>query len=176
MNEDQIIIPEGWTYFAHRTNTARWKEDPFAMESIFVRTIMSAITEYDIHQDLRHYGQNHIQGYSIGEGEPFEIRCLICSLPYLYSLSDDAIKNIMLKEFYYDPRNFGGCRGQRHPSIPPKEELVVIGIGYHDEVFDKDKKIIWTIPRRLMYLYDADVKKGKIRTIPLQIPEDVKKI
>ena len=128
MNNKQIIIPEGWTYYAHRSNTSsKWNSNPFEMDMITINRIMSVVTEKDIYQDLRHYGKNHLLGYSIGEGEPFEIRCLICDLPYVKTLDDNnELKNIMLNEFYYDKRNYGGCYGQRHHSIPPKEELIVL--------------------------------------------------
>ena len=29
MEHEQILIPEGWTYFAHRTNTSKWEKNPF---------------------------------------------------------------------------------------------------------------------------------------------------
>ena len=140
MDQEKIIIPEGWTYFKHRTNTARWNKSPFDESVITINKLMSVVTERDIYQELRHYGQNHLQGYSIGSGEPFEIRCLICGLSYLNSMNaNNELKEIMLKEFYYDRRNFGGCCGQRHHSIPKGEELVVIGIGNHDMIyFDKN--------------------------------------
>ena len=169
MENSKIIIPEGWTYYAHRTNTERWEEDPFASNMIIVKKLMSVVTEREIYQELSNYGKNHLQGYSTGKGEPFEIRCLICDLQYLQSLDEnDEIKNIMLKEFYFDRRNFGGCYGQRHHSIPFKEELIVLGIGTHDEVFDNDKKIIWTIPRRFLDFYIREIKREKNRVIDIQ--------
>ena len=129
---------------------------------------MSVVTENEIYQELEYYGKNHLQGYSSGQKEPFEIRCLICNILHLRSLDDNnEIKNIMLKEFYYDRRNFGGCYGQRHHSIPPKEELVVLGVGNHDEVFDKDAKIIWTIPKRFIDFYKEEIKKDKFRIISI---------
>ena len=153
MKNNEIIIPEGWTYFAHRTNTERWEEDPFNTDLITIKKIMSVIAEKDIYQDIQHYGKNQRQGYSSGNGLPFEIRCLICDLPYLSYMPDCEIKNIMLKEFYYDRRNFGGAAGQRHHSIPREEELVVLGIGNYDEAYDTNKKIIWTIPKRFINFY-----------------------
>lgn len=177
MNEDQILIPEGWTYYAHRTNTERWTDDPFSMEAITVEKIMSVVTESDIYQDLRHYGRNHLLAYSTGKGEPFEIRCLICDLQHVRTLDDDNdMKNIMLKEFYYDRRNFGGCYGQRHHSIPPKEELVIIGFGNYDEVFEKERKIIWTIPRRFLDFYKKELEKGNNRVIEIKKKTNSKKI
>ena len=68
----------------------------------------------------------------------------------------------MLKEYYYDRRNFGGCYGQRHHSIPTKEELIVIGVGNHDEVFNRDEKIIWTIPERFIEFYKKEIENRKI--------------
>ena len=81
---------------------------------------------------------------------------------------NNEIKQIMLKEFYFDKRNFGGCYGQRHHSIPKDEELVVIGIGNHDEVFDKEQKIIWTIPRRFIDFYKEEIKNNNYRTIDIK--------
>ena len=159
MDNNQIIIPEGWTYYAHRTNTSRWENDPFKMDIITTNKIMSVVTENEIYQELRDYGKNYLHSYTSGQGEPFEIRCLICSLPYLRTLDDEnEMKKIMLKEFYYDRRNYGGCYGQRHHSIPPKEELLVIGIGNHDEVFDREENIIWTIPKRFIDFYKQEIK------------------
>lgn len=176
MDQEKIIIPEGWTYFKHRTNTARWNKSSFDESVITINKLMSVVTERDIYQELRHYGQNHLQGYSIGSGEPFEIRCLICGLSYLNSMNaNNELKEIMLKEFYYDWRNFGGCCGQRHHSIPKGEELVVIGIGNHDEVFDDEQKIIWTIPKRFMKFYQEEIAKGNFRVIEMQGLEETKK-
>lgn len=173
MENDKIVIPEGWTYFAHRTNTDKWDEDPFDSDKITIKKIMSVVTEKEIHEELEMYGKDHLQGYSTGQGEPFEIRCLICALPYLQSLDDnDEIKSAMLKEFYYDRRNIGGCYGQRHHSIPPEEELIILGIGTHDEVFDSDKKIIWTIPRRFLEFYKEEIENKKIRAIDTQEPDE----
>ena len=170
-NNEVVMIPEGWTYFAHRTNTEKWKEDPFTEKSINIKKLMSVVTESDIYLELKHYGHNHHQGYNFGEGIPFEIRCLICDLPYLQTLSDDnEMKNIMLKEFYYDRRNFGGCYGQRHHSIPEKEELVILGISDYDEVFNKSKKIIWTIPKRFIEFYQEELNKENNRVISFTLP------
>ena len=168
---EMIMIPEGWTYFAHRTNTERWQEDPFHMSTITIKKIMSAIPENEVYQEANRPGAMHIQGYALGKGTPFEIRCLIGSLPYIKALDDsNEIKNGMLKEFYYDRRNYGGCGGQRHPSIPPKEELVVLGIGEYDEVYKEPRKIIWTIPKRFIPLYKKELEKGENRIIDLNPP------
>lgn len=165
-NNQAVIIPEGWTYFAHQTNTARWQNDPFIEKSINITKLMSVVTESDIYYELRDYGPNYHQSYNFGEGTPFEIRCLICSLPYVRKLSDDnEMKNIMLHEFYYDRRNFGGCYGQRHHSIPKDEELVILGISDYDEVFHRSKKIIWTIPKRFVKFYQEEVSKNNNRVI-----------
>ena len=169
MKNDKIIIPEGWTYYAHRTNTERWTTNPFNEDIIIIKQLMSVVTESDIYQELNHFGPNHLHGYGTGQGESFEIRCLICDLPYLRSLDDsNDIKNIMLKEFYYDRRNFGGVYGQRHHSIPKGEELIVLGIGTHDEVFDNEQHIIWTIPKRFIKFYEEEIKKDNFRVIDIQ--------
>lgn len=165
-----MIIPEGWTYYAHRTNTEKWQEDPFDKDEIRITKIMSVVTESEVHQELMHYGPKAIQAFNLGNGEPFEIRCLICDLRHTRELENEEMKEIMLKEFYYDRRNIGGCYGQRHHSIPTDEELVVIGLGEYDEVFEQDKKIIWTIPKRFIGFYQEEIKKGKNRTIGLKSP------
>lgn len=168
MKDNYIVIPEGWTYFAHRSNTERWKYDPFTIDVIKVEKIMSVVTESEINDEFIAYGKNHILGYSLGNGEGFEIRTLICSLPYIRKLdTDNNMRNIMLNEFYYDRNNFGGCYGHRHHSIPKNEELIIIGIGEHDDLFDKDRKIIWTIPRRFVNFYVEDIRKKHNRIIDL---------
>ena len=170
--EDYIVIPEGWTYFAHRSNTERWKYDPSKEETITVEKLMSVVTEREIHGEVAAYGKSHNRGYTSGNGTPFEIRCLIGTMPYVRSLDDDnPLKEIMTKQFYFDRNNFGGCYGQRHHSIPSKEELVVIGIGDHDEVFDRESLIIWTIPRRFIDQYRKDIKNGNNRLIGLHKEE-----
>ena len=165
--DDYIVIPEGWTYFAHRSNTERWKYDPSKEDTITTDRLMSVVTEHEVHSELAAYGKTHGRGYSSGSGTPFEIRCLIGRLDYVSNMSDKTIKNIMLKEFYYDRNNMGGAYGQRHHSIPKGEELVVIGIGNYDEVNESEKRIIWTIPRRFLELYKEDLKKNNIRVIEL---------
>ncbi len=166
---DQIILPEGWTYFAHRTNTARWQEDPFSMDEIVIKNLMSVVTERDVYQELRDYGPTHFQSYSSGTGKPFEIRTLICTPLAVRSMSDDnPMKSIMYNEFYFDKNNFGGCRGLRHHSIPKGEELVVLGIGDYDEVFDHDSNIIWTIPKRFIDFYKKELLKGTNRVIDIK--------
>ncbi len=173
MNNDQILIPDGWSYFAHRTNTSRWDTNPFATDVITTNKLMSAIIESDIYYDLKTYGKDHLNSYNIGQGEPFEIRCLIPRLSHVRTMDeDDPMKNIVLKEYYYDKRNFGGAYGYRHPSIPPKEELAVIGIGNHDEVFDRESKIIWTIPKRFIEFYRKELQNGNVRTIDLNKYEE----
>ena len=175
--DDYIVIPEGWIYFAHRSNTERWKEDPSKQEIITTDRLMSVVTEREIYSELAAYGRNHGRGYSSGNGTPFEIRCLIGDIRYVRAMDDsNPLKNIMINKFYYDKNNFGGCAGQRHHSIPPKEELVVIGIGDHDEVFDKDALIIWTIPRRFIDQYRTDIKKGNNRLIGLHKEEKKEEI
>lgn len=163
----EIIIPEGWTYFAHRSNTERWKVNPLEMSTITVNKgrVMSVVTEFEIHQELEHYGKKSIKSYNSGNGTPFEIRCLIPDRQYVYALPNSELKEVMLKEFYYDKRNFGGCYGQRHHSIPPEEELIVLARGNHDEVFDNDANIIWTIPKRFIDFYKEEVAKGNNRVI-----------
>ncbi len=135
---------------------------------------MSVTTESDIYQDLEWYGKKHKLGFCSGEGEPFEIRSLICDLDYLSTLDDNnELKKIMLKEFYFDRRNYGGEYGQRHPSIPKGEELVVLGIGNYDEVFEREHKIIWTIPKRFIDFYMEEIKKNNARVLAIQKPEDL---
>ena len=168
---DSLNIPEGWTYFAHRTNTDKWEGNPIDNGSIHIKKIISAITENDIKQDVRHYGKDNIKVYSIGKGNPFEIRCLIPSLAYVRSFEgNDDIQNIVLNEYYFDKNNFGGARGQRHPSIPKGEELKLIGIGNYDEIYENESTIIWTIPKRLMEFYKSELAKNNNREISLINP------
>lgn len=68
MSNNQIIIPEGWTYFAHRTNTSRWNSNPFDMNIITINKIMSVVTESEIYQELRDYGKRYLLSYSSGQG------------------------------------------------------------------------------------------------------------
>ena len=97
MEHEQILIPEGWTYFAHRTNTSKWDTNPFEGKSITLKKLMSVITERDIYEELKRNGFESPKGYSLGEGEPFEIRCLICSQLHLSQLDNPKIRVIMLK-------------------------------------------------------------------------------
>lgn len=168
MEHEQILIPEGWTYFAHRTNTSKWETNPFEGKSITLTKLMSVVTERDIYEELRKNGFEAPKGYSLGEGEPFEIRCLICAQRYLNQINDSKIKEIILKEFYYDKNNFGGAYGHRHHSIPRGEELVIIGFSDYDEVYDREANIIWTIPRRLLEFYNQELDKGEVRGISLK--------
>lgn len=177
MENDKILIPFGWTYFAHRSNTERWSEDPFELKSIITNKVVSVITESDVYQDVKHYGKNGMKGFSSGTGKPFEIRCLICQLPYLKSLPDSfEVKDIMLKKFYFDRDNFGGARGQRHHSIPKNEELIVMGIGNYDEAFEKDANIIWVIPKSYVEFYKEELKRENNREISLNGPKANKKL
>ena len=176
MESDKILIPKGWTYFAHRSNTERWSDDPFKKVSLVTNKIMSVITERDIYYDIKHYGKKKSAGYSTGLGKPFEIRCLICSLDYVRSMPDYYdVKDIMLNQFYFDKNNFGGARGARHHSIPKDEELVVIGLGNYDEQYDCESNIIWVIPRRLLNFYKYELKKNNNREISLSLPNNLKK-
>ena len=176
MDDEQIIIPNGWTYYAHRSNTEKWAENPFDEKAIKVKSLMSVVTERDIYEDVRRYGRRSLKGYSVGKGTPFEIRCLICDLKHLREMPNDSeMKKIMLDEFYFDRRNFGGACGQRHHSIPPKEELVVLGVGSYDEVYERDSSIIWTIPRRFVEFYKAELKHGENRTISLKAEDGLQK-
>ncbi len=176
MGNQQIIIPNGWTYYAHRSNTERWSENPFDEKSIKVKNLMSVVTERDIYEDVSRYGKRSLKGYSGGNGTPFEIRCLICDLKHLREMPNDSeMKNVMLNEFYFDRRNFGGACGQRHHSIPPREELVVLGIGSYDEVYERDSSIIWTIPRRFVGFYKDELKKGENRAIGLNAEDGLQK-
>ena len=100
--DEKIVLPEGWTYFAHRTNTERWDIDPFSQKSIIVNKLMSVVTEREIHSELLRYGKNYFQGYTTGKGTPFEIRCLICDMPTIRNMSpNNEMKDIMYKEFYF---------------------------------------------------------------------------
>ena len=176
MNNEQVIIPEGWTYYAHRTNTGRWQENPFNLESIITKKLMCTITEEDVKKEVSHFGNKRNSAYNFGGGEPFEIRTLICNLQYIRAMDDsNPMKDIMLKEFYFDRRNFGGVYGQRHPSIPKDEELVVIGIGNYDEVHEIEKKIIWTIPKRFIPFYTEEIKKNNNRVLDINLNEEIKK-
>ena len=172
MENSEIFIPDGWTYFAHRSNTSKWESNPLGEQSIIVKKLMSVVMESDIYQDANNRGKNRMHGYSLGTGTPFEIRCLICNLQYLRSLDNSSdIKNVMLNEFYYDRRNIGGCYGRRHHSIPKGEELMVIGLGEYDEINECEQKIIWTIPKRFIDLYRKDIMKNNNRVIGLNVPE-----
>lgn len=172
MENDKILIPEGWTYFAHRTNTSRWPEDPFSKKSIITNKVVSVITEHDIYKDIEDYGKNKLLAYALGKGEPFEIRCPICDLSYIRSMPEGTeIRDIMLKKFYFDKKNFGGERGMRHHSIPKNEELIVIGIGNYDETYERESKIIWVIPKSYVDFYKEEIKKGNNREIGLNAPK-----
>ena len=168
MEHEEIIIPEGWTYFAHRTNTEKWDNNPFELDKIVIKKLMSVVTEGDIYQELKRYGRDYTFGYSIGKGDPFEIRTLICTKNYLSNLSDENMKNIMYHEFYYDKNNFGGMGGQRHHSIPKGEELIILGFGEYDEIYEKPKNIIWTIPKRFLEFYKKEILKNNYRVVSLK--------
>lgn len=166
--QNKIIIPEGWTYFVHRSNTDRWKINPLEASKIDVNPILNVITEADLYGYIRAYGKTSTKGFNLGKGKPFEIRCLITDLKHVRSMDDSLpIKNIMLHEFYFDRNNYGGCAGQRHHSIPKGEELVVLAIGNYDEVYECDANIIWVIPRRFISFYEEEIKKGNYRTIDI---------
>ena len=139
MENEEIIIPEGWTYFAHRTNTSNWSENPFYEKSIVLKKIMSVVTEGDIYTELRRRGRDHNFGYSLGEGEPFEIRNLICTIPYISNMNDDnEMKNIMYHEFYYDKNNFGGMGGQRNWEICVKSMVLE-----WQSIWQKVRLLVW---------------------------------
>jgi hypothetical protein len=74
----------------------------------------------------------------------------------------------MLNGFYFDKHNIGGAGGQRHHSIPKGEELVVLGTSQFDEIYQKEKKVIWTIPKRFLDLYIRDINKGKNRIVEIE--------
>lgn len=63
-------------------------DNPFNEQIIIVNKIMSVVTENEIYREINRYGKNHLQGYSVGKGIPFEIRCLICNLSYLQTLDN----------------------------------------------------------------------------------------
>lgn len=172
MEQKNIKIPKGWTYFVHRSNTERWNENPFELDTINIRRTMSAITERDVYRDIDHFGYRTHVGYTTGKGSPFEIRSLICDLQYLREM-DDIVpeKEMMLKCFYFDRKNFGGMQGQRHPSMPTGEELVVIGIGNFDEAYKNEKKIIWTISSRFIDFYKKELLSNGYRIISLESNE-----
>ena len=44
----------------------------------------------------------------------------------------------------------------------------VIGVGNHDEVFNRDEKIIWTIPKRFIEFYKKEIENKKNRLITIQ--------
>ena len=83
MQNEQILIPKGWTYYAHRTNTEKWSSNPFNEKVIVINKLMSVVTEKEIYQEKNHYGVNHMQAYNVEKGEAFEIRCLIYDLQHL---------------------------------------------------------------------------------------------
>ena len=170
-----IIIPDGWTYFVHRTNTAKWDTNPFTSETIKLNKLMSTKTENDVLDEVKHFGRKNIVGYSNGQGEPFEIRTLICSLNYLKNVEED-LKNIMYNEFYFDRMNLGGARGQRHPSMPKGEELFVLGYGNYDPEHGCERKIIWTIPSRFLSFYKNEIEKDNNRYVGLNVLTDNKVI
>ena len=163
---DEVIIPEGWTFFSHNTNSERWNEDILNISEIVVNPnkVMSVITERDIYDYYQHYGNRANFVYSGGKGTPIEIRCLICDRNCLDSLPFE-IKELMSTKFYYDRDNFGGAYGQRHHSIPQGEKLIVLAVSDIDNINGAEKHIIWAIPISYIDYYEAEVNKGNNRII-----------
>ena len=171
---EEIIIPEGWTYFVHRTNTDKWQTDPFNGESIKLNKLMCVVSEKEVHREIEHFGKIGGTTYSNGNGQPFEIRTLICELPYSKTIEDKELSDLIHKKFYFDRMNFGGAYGMRHPSIPKGEELIILGYGEYDPEYECEKKIIWTIPKSLYTFYQKEIEKGNNRYVGLSVPTDSK--
>jgi len=168
MENEHLLIPEGWTFFAHRSNTARWNENPFNKDIIKTDRLISVVTESDIKYDIEIRGKSRILGYTSGDGEPFEIRCLMCSYSYMKTMSDDnPLKSIIHNEYYFDKNNFGGAGGQRHHSIPKNDELFVITHADYDPEYERESNIIWVIPKRFINQFKEDLQKGNNKMVPL---------
>lgn len=152
--DENVFVPEGWTYFTHRSNTKRWEGLEFEkVKNITVSKTMSAITEDDVYRDIAHYGREHRPGYTSGDGKPFEIRVLIPKLETLKTIGDPVIERYIYNNFYFDRLNIGGVQGKRHPSIATDEILDILKFGQFDEAYQRNGNILWAVPESYKLFY-----------------------
>lgn len=178
MNEGikHVLIPNGWTYFVHRSNTDHWNEEDLYKNIIKVKedNLMCVETERDLYDYITISGKEaylEIPAYSYGDGIPFEIRCLIPRLEQTPVLPED-IKEQVLSKFYFDNDNYMGEYGRRHPSIPAGEELAVLGRSTVDNMFNNERNIIWVLPTRFKDFYVEEIRKDNNRVIKCVMKED----
>jgi hypothetical protein len=178
MNEGikHVLIPNGWTYFVHRSNTEHWNEEDLYKNIIKVKedNLMSVEKEEDLYDYIRTYGENaymEVPPFSYGDGIPFEIRCLIPRIEHAPFVPED-IKEQMISKFYFDNDNYVGEYGRRHPSIPAGEELAVLGRSTVDNMFNNERNIIWVLPTRFKDFYVEEIRKDNNRVINCVMKED----
>ena len=46
MENNQVVIPDGWTYYTHRTNTERWSNNTFEKDIIVVYAAYQFMYQY----------------------------------------------------------------------------------------------------------------------------------
>ncbi len=57
MVKQTINIPNGWTYFIHGTNSAKWKDNLNILDSFTTDSELSCITEDEAREEMKNRNQ-----------------------------------------------------------------------------------------------------------------------
>lgn len=159
---EQPVIPIGWTYLAHGSNTGRWKPDEVGKDFV-VTSPLCCVTKQDMETDKRHGFKGSVYTYSAATANPFQIRVLFFKNIVRYRMPDCAqVEKELSEETIHDITKYYSYQGWRHPAVPSKTKLVKIAQTDYDEVYDRSgQTIYWYVPEKYMDAYKKAVAKER---------------
>lgn len=157
------ILPEGWTFLIHGTNTSQWKEEQIQADVFIVKNRIEAglfCVERDKAIKNQKDGSNVSELHSKIKEEngekDFEIRCLIYE-DLRMKQNQEKIKSKLTEEEIKDITNYHVLRPY-YPVVPNNTKLIKIATTEFDDITKVDKKILWYVPEKYLQHYMEDIQ------------------
>ena len=164
----EIFIPSDFTYWCHNTmykpekdwagpsDRRNWTEIP--TDEITIKGEMSFVTKVQRIQSAVDFGSKPSTRYANTENSlPFQIRVIHPKRNCLKKMKDDGL--ITEDDFKKKIRQCDGLGDYRHPKLPSKTKIYIIGSTTKDEISGEKIDIVYGVPEEDIELLTKQVLK-----------------
>lgn len=154
------VLPDGWTYLIHGSNTSQWNKNILKEDSFVVKGNEAGLycVEREKAIENEKSGSNVSELHSeinSKEGESaFEIRCLIYK-DLRRKKDREEFEGKLTSEEIEDINNYH-INKPYYPAIPNKTKLIKIATTEFDEITNTEKEILWYVPEDYLQHYIED--------------------
>ena len=164
MELESVIIPKGWTYLIHGTNSEKLhinllKEDDFVITGLGLCVVEKEQAVKDASRGFN--TSENFQARQEGGSVPFEMRILFYK-ECIRNQDTDGLKQKLPQETLEDIKKyyFKNIKEGRHPLVPPKTKLIKIMQRKENGI-----DVIYYVPEKYIDEYMKDRETSKVPSL-----------